>query len=133
LVDKFSLGIGGHINPLTDRELNKMVHALPHEMTDALLEHTIIEHSMLRELHEEVAIGAFTFKPLGFINEDTTDVGKHHLGVLYLVELEEPTIASKEKDKIEGNLVTIQELKEMKGEPEGWSQVVFQRIKQGFI
>ncbi len=133
LVDKFSLGIGGHINPLSYKQLDRMVSKLPHEMNDSLLENTIIEHNMLRELHEEVSIGNFTYKPLGFINDDATDVGKHHLGILYVIELEKPIIKSKEKDKIEGRLMTVVEIEQQNGEPEGWSGIVLERIKMGFI
>src|SRR5829696_7761087 len=46
---------------------------------------------MLRELHEELEIDTpFREQPLGFIYDDSNAVGQVHLGVVHLLELEEP-------------------------------------------
>ena len=67
-----SVGIGGHISE-----------------EDARGDGDPYENGMRRELYEEVQIGcAWKERFLGFINDDRTQVGSVHLGVVHLLELE---------------------------------------------
>lgn len=133
LHDKWTFGVGGHINPIPMSKMNKMIENMPHDFEDALYDNTIIEHSMKRELHEEVKIDEFTSKIIGYINNDNTDVGKHHIGIVYLIELKEPNLEIKEKNKMDGEFKTRDELKQFPDELEGWSKILLDRIKLHLI
>jgi predicted NUDIX family phosphoesterase len=85
---KRSLGIGGHINPcdLTDAVIG-VLKDRPSYLDDKYV------RGMLRELHEELKFP--THLPeiwdapiVGLINEDQTEVGKVHLGVVHLLKLD---------------------------------------------
>lgn len=73
---KQSIGVGGHINP-EDWDVN-----LPGA--------EIFHGAVRRELEEEAGITPAhiaTLQFIGFVNEDATDVGKVHLGLVFMVEL----------------------------------------------
>ena len=62
---KLSLGIGGHINPDTP------------DLLDGLQ----------KELEEEVDVaGDYDLTFVGILNDDTTDVGRVHLGAVYVLD-----------------------------------------------
>src|SRR6188472_3968564 len=65
LHDRFSIGVGGHLNP-GDGDL---------------------AGGLRREWHEELE-AAFEpeFRLIGLLNDDTTDVGSVHLGAVYLAD-----------------------------------------------
>lgn len=75
LAGKLSLGVGGHVNP------PDAGNAPPgREAYDA---------AFLRELAEEVAPrGNWRHRVVGLINDDTTDVGRVHFGVVHEVHLD---------------------------------------------
>ena len=61
--------------------------------------------------------------PVGFINDDTNEVGKVHLGVLYRIVLNNKSIEINEKDKMTGEWVKISELKDYYPQMESWSKI----------
>jgi predicted NUDIX family phosphoesterase len=80
LHSKRSVGIGGHISEsdISDQAI--------HPYHDGLQ----------RELNEEVAIHcAYHQRCVGLINDDETEVGRVHLGVVHLFELERPLVESR--------------------------------------
>jgi predicted NUDIX family phosphoesterase len=82
---------------------------------------------MLRELHEEVAIGSHTAgQPIGFINDDSTAVGQVHLGVVHLFDLTGPTVTPREAAIADGGFATVEELLTGKDEFETWSRFVLE-------
>lgn len=101
-----SIGIGGHINPG---------------------DHAAAEHpyrqGMLRELAEEVEL-ATTYREtcLGFINDDSLPVGRVHLGIVHLFELESPIVRQREADLVGAGFAPIGELMAQKDAFETWSQ-----------
>ncbi len=104
----YSIGIGGHINPI-DKDLTN---------TD------IVRQGLERELNEELNIKLKVqpqFK--GFINDDLTEVGRVHLGLLFIAVSLEENFEVKEKDKIIAHWRTIQELQDIKSCMESWSQI----------
>ncbi|MCU0702899.1 MAG: phosphoesterase [Fimbriiglobus sp.] len=106
---KRSIGIGGHINPS--------------DGTDAYTA------GMLRELHEEVAIGTHTANPpIGFINDDSTPVGQVHLGVVHVFELSEPHATAREASIADGGFATVSMLLQASEQFETWSQFVLQEL-----
>lgn len=105
LKNKMTLGIGGHLR----RE----------DIGNAPLE----EWGM-REFHEEVAFdGGITITPLGIINDERNDVGKVHLGLVFLVNGIGGTISIRSELK-SGQLVPLAQLQSHYEQLETWSQLV---------
>ncbi len=81
----WSIGIGGHINPLdncTDSQLNSQI---------SLRE--IVYAGMIREFNEEIiAKPQYKLAPqfIGTINEELTDVGKVHFGLVFKILADSP-------------------------------------------
>lgn len=111
LQNKYTLGIGGHIR---------------HEDMDT---DSIFDWAR-REFHEEINYSDdFTFKPIGLLNDDSNDVGKVHIGFVFLLEGTSSTISIK-SELTEGNLLTLDEIKPYFGQLESWSQLVFEHLLQ---
>ena len=106
LHNKLSLGIGGHINPDTPT----------------------IRAGLQKELDEEVQVDArYTLTFIGLINDDSTDVGRVHLGAVYVLEAETPEVTVLETEKMNGSWVGLDELHESRERMETWSQLVYDR------
>ncbi|MBI4018055.1 MAG: NUDIX domain-containing protein [Candidatus Aenigmarchaeota archaeon] len=104
----YSIGIGGHVN----------------EGDDGVEE--ILNAAMRREFLEEVSYsGRFDPKPLGFINDDSNDVGKVHFGVCYVLN-GNSRITVKETDMLEGKLAPVDDLK--KYNLESWSSIAAEHV-----
>ncbi len=79
LHDLWSVGIGGHINPIDGEKENASFRE-------------ILMAGMKRELNEELDKRPLDDLPdfLGVISEDITDVGKVHLGAVFRILTEHP-------------------------------------------
>ena len=110
LHNKCSLGVGGHMNPYGDKINIDYLH-----------------HELEREMHEEVKLGEsceiVDMKPVGFINDDLSDVGKVHLGVLYHITVSNNHIKINETEKMTGEWVAISDLAKYYSNMETWSQL----------
>src|SRR5215831_1935200 len=83
LVAKGSIGIGGHMN-----ETDESLFAL-----DEAAYRTGVE----REVNEEIKIDSpFEDRIVALLNDDTTDVGRVHLGIVHIFKLAEPKIEKRE-------------------------------------
>ena len=113
LYDNYSIGFGGHI-----------------ETYDGKAEEAI-NNSLHREAEEELASMPEKFEPklIGFINDDSNPVGEVHLGLLYVIELEEDIEPHKDEAG-EGMFMNKQELTMIKNKMETWSQIAFDAIKE---
>ena len=117
LHEKWSWGVGGHI-----------------EKSDTKWSDPI-EASVLRELKEELGMEAKNqeLKLIGYINNDTDEVGKVHFGLLYIVEILR-AINPKETEIKNGKMRTIEELEKitqsMKHEVEEWSKISLKPLKE---
>jgi len=111
---KHSVGIGGHISA-TDAEANGS--ASPYE------------EGMRRELDEEVQIDApYTTRCVGMINDDQTEVGQVHLGVVYIFDVERPDVRPNEPDIIDCGFRPVDEiLADMTGF-ETWSEICMRAL-----
>jgi predicted NUDIX family phosphoesterase len=108
LHNKFSLGIGGHIN---DAE-----QSAP-DLVDAGLQ---------RELSEEISLTTgYTLTPLGIIYDSTTPVGRVHLGVVYELEARDQNFRLNEPDLMSARWVNSAELAGFRDRMETWSQILF--------
>jgi predicted NUDIX family phosphoesterase len=111
---QYSLGVGGHINP-GDLQAG-----------DPILD------GLKREWEEEVVYhGKFEARLLGLLNDDSSPVSKVHLGVVFLVDGDTPDIAIRETDKLQGELLTLDEMRRLYLEMESWSQMVYDRMTLG--
>jgi predicted NUDIX family phosphoesterase len=111
LVAKSSVGIGGHVN---DTDENP-------EHLDSPAYHNAVR----REISEELRLGGgFTERAVALINDDSTEVGRVHLGVVHLVELESADVAPGEAAIAELGFARRDELLARRDEFETWSQIV---------
>jgi predicted NUDIX family phosphoesterase len=100
---KLSLGIGGHINP----------------------GHSLLE-GLQKELNEEVHIGTnYEMEFIGIINDDSTDVGRVHLGAAYLIDAGSRDVIVKEAEKMTSEWMPRTALREARTAMESWSQIVY--------
>jgi predicted NUDIX family phosphoesterase len=107
---KLSLGIGGHINPDTP------------DLLDGLQ----------KELEEEVEIaGDYDLAFAGILNDDTTDVGRVHLGAVYILDAHDANVKVRETEKMTGRWVPRLDLAALREEMESWSQIVFDAVIAG--
>jgi len=116
LHNKYSIGIGGHINPVISSE-GKEVTAIP----------DIIKSGLERELHEELQVTAsYQYKLAGYLNDDSNSVGQVHLGLVYQVLVDDAQgVSVLEKDLMVGKFETISEIEKQFSLLETWSQIVF--------
>ena len=115
LQGNYSWGLGGHIEKLDIGNENPIIT------------------SRLRELKEEVEIkGRVVINPLGFINNDTNDVGKVHFGILYIIETDATVIKSKNPEIESGALMPLEEIDKIflsKFPVDEWSRIAFNPLK----
>ena len=107
---KLSLGIGGHINPDTP------------DLLDGLQ----------KELEEEVHVeGDYELTFAGILNDDTTEVGRVHLGAVFVLATAERTVSVRETEKMTGRWVATTELAQHREQMETWSQIVYDAVIAG--
>jgi predicted NUDIX family phosphoesterase len=114
LHSKRSIGIGGHIS-LDDEAARGDGHPY--------LE------GMRREIAEEVDIGsAYTTQLVGLINDDKTEVGKVHLGVVHVFDVETPHVVSREQDILNAGFEPVSRLLQARDEFESWSHICLEAL-----
>lgn len=109
----YSIGVGGHINRQDSP-------------TPALGDGSIADWARDREVSEEFAFEC-SYPPqlVALLNDDSTDVGRVHFGIIYEYQLDSPHVGSKERGlHIHHSFVSIPELVAHGTEYEGWSQIV---------
>lgn len=106
LHDKLSLGIGGHINPGHD-----------------------LEGGLRQELGEEVAIDdPYQLTFAGILNDESTEVGRVHLGAVYLLDASSDRVRVLETEKMTGEWMARKRIGELLDQMETWSQIVVKRL-----
>ena len=112
LHSKCSVGVGGHIS------------------ADDVSEGTVGYHEgMRRELEEEVIIDTdSTEQCVGLINDDRTEVGSVHLGVVHLVDVDEPNVAPREPDLLDAGFRPLAEILANIERYESWSQICLEAL-----
>ncbi|MEM7810189.1 MAG: phosphoesterase [Planctomycetota bacterium] len=112
---KRSVGVGGHISS---------------EDADGGAEPYVT--GLRRELAEEVDLGdwddAWADSVIGLINDDTTDVGAVHLGIVHLLRVENPKVSPREATMTDVGFARPQELLASGGEFETWSQICLEHL-----
>jgi predicted NUDIX family phosphoesterase len=108
---KRSIGVGGHIS------------------ADDAAQTSAYDEGMRRELEEEVIVEtAYRGRVAGLINDDETDVGKVHLGVVHLFDVERPAVRPREEDILEAGFRPVGELLADLSRFETWSQICLKAL-----
>ena len=107
LHDRYTIGVGGHLNPGDGGILA----------------------GLAREWQEEIEAD-FTpdFEFLGLLNDDTVDVGRHHLGIVYLAQAAGRAVGVRETNKLIGSFEGIEAVRAAYDRMETWSQLVLDAI-----
>lgn len=109
-----SIGIGGHINSGDHATLFGDDH---------------LKVAAHREMDEEIEIlEKYDLRLAGLLNDDSTDVGKVHLGLVYVADLEKPDVAKREKAMAAITFATSEELREQRDQFETWSQILIDNL-----
>ena len=108
LHDRWSIGVGGHLNP---------------EDGDLLA-------GLRREWSEELDAG---FEPdfsyVGLLNDDDTAVGRVHLGAVFVADAAGRPVAIRETEKLEGRFATPGEVAGVHDDLETWSRITFDHLE----
>jgi predicted NUDIX family phosphoesterase len=104
LHDRWSIGVGGHLNPGDGDVLG----------------------GLRREWAEElVADFVPDFTPVGLLNDDTTPVGAVHIGIVYVADAAGRPVEIRETDKLVGRFAATAEVAAVRDSMETWSRLVF--------
>ena len=113
LRSKMSVGIGGHISTLDHRDDYSETYA----------------EGMRRELEEEVHIEtSYRERVAGMINDDETEVGKVHLGVVHIFQVETPNVRPREDDILDAGFSPVPQLMAELDRMESWSSICMQAL-----
>jgi predicted NUDIX family phosphoesterase len=120
LHDKYSIGIGGHVNP-------QDVEPTTTHARDPIAACT------RREIEEELCVkGAYKVRRVGLINDDSNAVGAVHVGVVQVIDMLAP-VDIRERDQLEGRLVSSDDLRALLAQGaniETWSQLLIAHLDE---
>lgn len=121
LVGLRSIGIGGHINPVDDMPLFN-VNA---DFREAYL--TAVE----REVEEEVVMEAgHTERIVALLNDDSTEVGQVHLGIVHYWVLDGPKVSRREQVITRMAFASPAELQQVRDSLETWSTLCLDHLDE---
>jgi predicted NUDIX family phosphoesterase len=112
----FSIGVGGHINRSDELPL----------LSDVT---SILDWARDRELAEEFRV-EYSRPPrlIALLNDDRTEVGRVHFGVIYEYWLDSPRVEPREKRvHIQAGFASVGELVARAEEYEGWSRLIVEQ------
>lgn len=111
---KKSVGIGGHISSID-------------EFADS-----VYQQGMQRELDEEVIIETdYAESCVGMINDDESDVGKVHLGIVHVFKVDQPNVRARETDIANAGFANISSIMADLSAYETWSQICLKALYGG--
>jgi predicted NUDIX family phosphoesterase len=117
LVAKGSIGIGGHMN-----ETDESLFALDEQAYRAGVE---------REVNEEIKIDTpFEDRIVALLNDDSTEVGRVHLGIVHIFKLKEPNVQKREAMITGLTFLTKEELMARRELLETWSQICLDSLER---
>ena len=112
LHDRYSIGVGGHLNPGDGGVLG----------------------GLRREWHEElVAEFEPEFRLVGLLNDDTTEVGAVHLGAVYVADATGRPVEIRETDKLSGAFAEPHEVAAVVDRMETWSRLCFEFLDRAAV
>lgn len=116
LIDKYSIGIGGHIEKV---DLNERIN--------------IVLSTLLREIEEEISLNEKqieSVKLIGYINDDSNEVGKVHFGIVYLVKIDLQSIIPNDKEIEFAEFMNLEEIQKYSHNLENWSLLCYNFLKE---
>ncbi len=111
LHDRYSIGVGGHVNPEDG--------GLDGDLSTAL------RREWLEEL-DVAFVPAFRF--VGLLNDDTTPVGRVHVGLVYEADAAGRPVAIRETEKLSGRFVATPDVEAVADDLETWSRLAFEHL-----
>jgi predicted NUDIX family phosphoesterase len=112
LVAKGSIGIGGHMNQEDESLFNFAIDEAAYRA------------GVEREVNEEINIESpFEDRIVALLNDDTTEVGQVHLGIVHIFRLKEPKVTKRESMITNLEFLTRDELVARRENLETWSQI----------
>ena len=112
LHDRYSIGVGGHLNPGDGGVLG----------------------GLRREWHEELVAGFEPeFRLVGLLNDDTTDVGAVHIGAVYVADAGGRPVEIRETDKLSGSFAAPDEVEAVVDRMETWSRLCFEFLDRAAV
>jgi len=110
LIAKGSIGVGGHMN-----ETDESLFAMDEQAYRAGVE---------REVNEEIKIEApFEDRIVALLNDDSTEVGRVHLGIVHIFKLKQPEVQKREAMITGLTFLAKEELLARREAMETWSQI----------
>lgn len=110
LHDRWSIGVGGHVNPGDDGPLG----------------------GLLREWREEIdADFVPRFEAVGLLNDDDDPVGAVHLGLVFSADTGGRRVGIRETDKLSGRFATLDEVGQVADRLETWSRLLYDFLRGG--
>ena len=120
LVGNRSIGIGGHINPIDDEIPPLFDDEIPLFDTNY---RELYNNAVEREVAEEISIEAgHSDSIVALLNDDTTEVGSVHLGVVHHWLLDSSAVTKREQMITQMEFMTPAELQDVRDSMETWSQ-----------
>ena len=134
LYGKKSIGVGGHMNAeeghsFSQSLLENLQRELDEEIkitTDPVVLKNLIEAGVTDEVQTMLEVGV-----LGFLNDETDEAGVVHLGIVFVINLNEDTIVTvRETEQLEGEMILIEDLKKSEhyDSLENWSKIVLEAL-----
>jgi predicted NUDIX family phosphoesterase len=115
LVAKGSIGIGGHIN-YEDHSL-------------FVTDQQAFQDAVAREVGEELVVqGPFDAKPVGLINDDSTEVGRVHFGIVHVMFRQPHQVKKNEQVITQVDFLPINDLQARREQMETWSQLCLDNL-----
>lgn len=119
LVAKGSIGIGGHMNQEDESLFNYALNEAAYRA------------GVKREVNEEIKIDSpFEDRIVALLNDDTTEVGRVHLGIVHVFKLAEPKIEKHEAMITGLTFLPKEELLARRETMESWSQICLDSLER---
>jgi predicted NUDIX family phosphoesterase len=116
LTTKGSIGIGGHLN---DGDENLFSY-----------DQTAYLTGVRREVGEELILqSGYQNHIRALLNDDSTEVGRVHLGIVHVFELDSPQVTKRESVITQLAFLTPKELRERRDRLETWSQICLDALE----
>jgi len=111
---KFSLGVGGHMNPNNCKVTPRQY----------------LINELKREVFEEVKLASNCLiegiEFAGFVNDDTISVGRVHIGLLYTIQVSNKHVYVHETNKMTAEWINKHNLDEFYGGMETWTKIILE-------
>jgi predicted NUDIX family phosphoesterase len=108
LHDRYTIGVGGHLNPGDVTILGGLRREWMEEMTADFVPE---------------------FRYVGLLNDDTVDVGRHHLGIVFLADGSGRAVRIRETHKLSGSFETVEAARAVYDLMETWSQLTLDAVE----